>query len=167
MTKALTRQIFLLLTIMALVITGYAPQPTYASEGHVDNPFVGATQYVNPDYAALIDTSIAQVTDSTLISKMETIKKYPTAVWLDRIAAIYGGENNGGRKSLEQTLDAVLAQKQANTPITATFVIYDLPGRDCHALASNGELPLTAAGLATYKTDYIDVIASIFLAYVG
>lgn len=162
MTKALTKQMFLLLTIMALVITGYAPSPTYASEAHVDNPFVGATTYVHPDYAALIDTSIAQVTDSTLIAKMETVKKYPTAVWLDRIAAIYGGENNGGRKSLEETLDAVLAQKQPNTPITATFVIYNLPGRDCHALASNGELPLTAAGFETYKSDYIDVIASIF-----
>lgn len=162
MTKALRKQMLLLLTIMALVITGYAPSTTYASEAHVDNPFVGATAYVNPDYAALIDTSIAQVTDSTLVSKMETIKKYPTAVWLDRIAAIYGGEDNGGRKSLEQTLDAVLAQKQPNTPITATFVIYDMPGRDCHALASNGELPLTAAGLTTYKSDYVDVIASIF-----
>ncbi|MBY3618297.1 exoglucanase [Acinetobacter sp. CUI P1] len=162
MTKALTKQMFLLLTIMALVITGYAPSPTYASEAHVDNPFVGATSYVNPDYAARIDTSIAQVTDSTLISKMETVKKYPTAIWLDRIAAIYGGVNNGGRKSLEETLDAVLAQKQANLPITATFVIYDMPGRDCHALASNGELPLTAEGLVTYKSDYIDVITSIF-----
>ncbi|WP_445739126.1 glycoside hydrolase family 6 protein [Paenibacillus sp. FSL H7-0323] len=162
MTKALRKQMLLLLTIMALVITGYAPSTTYASEAHVDNPFVGATAYVNPDYAALIDTSIAQVTDSTLVSKMETIKKYPTAVWLDRIAAIYGGTENGGRKSLEETLDSVLAQKQPNTPITATFVIYDMPGRDCHALASNGELPLTAAGLTTYKSDYVDVIASIF-----
>lgn len=74
MTKALRKQMLLLLTIMALVITGYAPSTTYASEAHVDNPFVGATAYVNPDYAALIDTSIAQVTDSTLVSKMETIK---------------------------------------------------------------------------------------------
>ena len=27
------------------------------------------------------------------------------------------------------------------------IVIYDLPGRDCAALASNGEIPATAAGL--------------------
>ncbi|MFC5472155.1 glycoside hydrolase family 6 protein [Cohnella suwonensis] len=133
-----------------------------SAEAHVDNPFAGATAYVNPDYAALIDTSIAQVSDSSLIAKMQTVKSYPTAVWLDRIVAIAGGAANGGRKSLAQTLDAVLAQKQGSTPITVTFVIYDLPGRDCHALASNGELPLTAAGLQTYKTQYIDAIASVF-----
>lgn len=99
MIRKLTKRTMMLLMIITLVITGFAPYSN-ASEAHVDNPFVGATQYVNPDYAALIDTSIAQVTDATLIAKMQTVKKYPTAVWLDRIAAIYGGENNGGRKSL-------------------------------------------------------------------
>jgi len=39
--------------------------------------------------------------------------------------------------------------------------VYDLPGRDCNALASNGELPATAAGLATYQTSYIDPIVAI------
>jgi hypothetical protein len=33
--------------------------------------------------------------------------------------------------------------------------------RDCAALASNGELPLTPAGLARYKAEYIDAIADI------
>jgi cellulose 1,4-beta-cellobiosidase len=40
-------------------------------------------------------------------------------------------------------------------------VIYDLPGRDCAALASNGELPATAAGLTEYETQYIDPIAAL------
>jgi len=40
-------------------------------------------------------------------------------------------------------------------------VIYDLPGRDCAALASNGEIPATAAGLTEYETQYINPIASI------
>nr|WP_224753658.1 glycoside hydrolase family 6 protein [Paenibacillus terricola] len=137
------------------------PSASATPETHVDNPYVGATQYVNPDYAALVDTSIAQVTDPVLKAKMEKIKTYPTAIWLDRIAAIQGGAANGGRLSLEQTMDNVLAAKQGNTPITVQFIIYDLPGRDCKALASNGELPLTAAGLATYKTQYIDAIASV------
>ncbi|WP_407643526.1 glycoside hydrolase family 6 protein [Cohnella endophytica] len=154
----------MLLVILALVLSSFISVgiKSASAESHVDNPFAGATAYVNPDYAALIDTSIAQVSDSNLIAKMQTVKTYPTAVWLDRIVAIAGGAANGGRKSLAQTLDAVLAQKQGNTPITVTFVIYDLPGRDCHALASNGELPLTAAGLQTYKTQYIDPIAAVF-----
>ncbi|NEW09338.1 exoglucanase [Paenibacillus sp. SYP-B3998] len=155
----------ILILILALVINILIPfgsNNSFAAEAHVNNPFLGATAYVSPDYAALIDTSIAQVSDSTLIAKMQMVKSYPTAVWLDRIAAIQGGAANGGRKSLSETMDAVLAQKNSSTPITTTFVIYDLPGRDCHALASNGELPLTQAGLQTYKTQYIDAIASVF-----
>nr|WP_231885142.1 glycoside hydrolase family 6 protein [Paenibacillus elgii] len=148
--------------ILALVINLFYETDAFAAEAHVDNPFLGTTMYVNPDYAALIDTSIARVSDSTLIAKMQKVKSYPTAIWLDRIAAIKGGSANGGRKSLVETMDAVLAQKKGNTPITVMFVIYDMPGRDCHALASNGELPLTPEGLQTYKTQYIDVIADIF-----
>lgn len=36
----------------------------------------------------------------------------------------------------------------------AALVIYNLPGRDCAAKASNGELPV--GSLSTYKTQYID-----------
>lgn len=36
----------------------------------------------------------------------------------------------------------------------AALVIYDLPGRDCAAKASNGEL--AAGDIATYKSKYID-----------
>ncbi|QRN95619.1 glycoside hydrolase family 6 protein [Archangium violaceum] len=133
-----------------------------AAQVHVDNPFDGATAYVNPDYAALIDTSIAKTTDSTLAAKMRTVKKYPTTVWLDRIAAIHGGSANGGRKSLRDHLDLALAQKKPGQPITASFVVYDMPGRDCAALASNGELPLSAEGLQRYKTEYIDAITAVF-----
>jgi cellulose 1,4-beta-cellobiosidase len=39
-----------------------------------------------------------------------------------------------------------------------TIVIYDLPDRDCAALASNGELSVTQ--LSTYEASYINVIAS-------
>ncbi len=143
------------------ILSGMGPG-ALAAEARVDNPFVGATAYLNPDYAALVDTSIALTSDATLKAQMETVKSYPTAVWIDRIAAIYGGANNAGRKSVEEHLDTVLEQKKPGVPITASFVIYNLPGRDCHALASNGELPLTQAALQTYKTDYIDVIADIF-----
>jgi cellulase/cellobiase CelA1 len=36
----------------------------------------------------------------------------------------------------------------------AALVIYDLPGRDCAAKASNGEIPV--GGISTYKSQYID-----------
>ncbi|MGW0600928.1 glycoside hydrolase family 6 protein [Streptomyces sp. NPDC002776] len=151
-----------LATLMLGVAGQIAGQPAAAAEAHVDNPFAGATFYINPDYAEHVDTSIAQTSDATLKAKMEKVKNYPTAVWLDRIAAIHGGAANAGRKSLADHLDLALAQKKPGQPITATIVVYDLPGRDCAALASNGELPATQAGLDRYKTEYIDVIANVF-----
>lgn len=36
----------------------------------------------------------------------------------------------------------------------AALVIYDLPGRDCAAKASNGELPV--GSVARYQSEYID-----------
>ncbi|KAL6601010.1 glycoside hydrolase family 6 protein, partial [Neocallimastix sp. 'constans'] len=42
--------------------------------------------------------------------------------------------------------------------VLTVFVVYDLPGRDCHALASNGELLANDGDLARYKSEYIDVI---------
>ncbi|MFE9835255.1 glycoside hydrolase family 6 protein [Streptomyces sp. NPDC005551] len=151
-----------LATLMLGVAGQVAGQPAAAAEAHVDNPFAGADFYVNPDYAASVDGSIAKTSDTALKARMEKVKSYPTAVWLDRIAAIRGGDANGGRKSLADHLDLALAQKKPGQPITATFVVYDLPGRDCAALASNGELPLTQAGLDRYKHDYIDAIADVF-----
>lgn len=151
------------LATLTLGVTGQiAGQPAVAAEAHVDNPFAGASSYINPDYATSVDASIAKTSDTALKAKMETVKSYPTAVWLDRIAAIHGGEANAGRKSLADHLDLALAQKKPGQPITATFVVYDLPGRDCASLASNGELPLTQAGLDRYKSDYIDAITNVF-----
>ncbi len=56
---------------------------------------------------------------------------------------------------LRQHLDAAL-QQPANV---VQLVIYNLPGRDCAALASNGELGPTE--IDRYKRDYIDPIAKI------
>lgn len=146
----------------SLLAGGMLSAPAVHAEAHVDNPFVGATAYVNPDYAKAVDSSIAKVKNASLKSKMAIVKSYPTSVWLDSIGSIGGGAKNAGRLGLIAHLDAALAQKKANKPITASFVIYDIPGRDCHALASNGELPLTQEGLQRYKKEYIDAIASIF-----
>ncbi|MCD1261149.1 glycoside hydrolase family 6 protein [Paenibacillus athensensis] len=151
----------LLAALMALVMLGgllAIEAPAAALESHVDNPFAGATAYVNPDYSSEVEQSITMTSDPLLQARMETIKSYPTAVWLDRIAAI----NPSGGRSLVDHLDQALAQKPIGGAITASFVIYNLPGRDCAALASGGELPLSAAGLARYKSEYIDVIAGIF-----
>ncbi|MET7479602.1 glycoside hydrolase family 6 protein [Streptomyces sp. NPDC005648] len=111
----------------------------------VDNPYAGAKVYVNPEWSA----KAAAETGGSRISNQ------PTGVWLDRIAAINGV--NGGM-GLRAHLDAALAQKGSGEEVVQ-LVIYDLPGRDCAALASNGELGPTE--IDKYKTQFIDPIAAI------
>jgi cellulose 1,4-beta-cellobiosidase len=126
--------------------TDPAPDLTPAPAGeHLDNPFVGAKPYVNPDWSkkAAAEPGGSKVSDQ------------PTGVWLDTIAAIEAPAGSGYSTSLSKHLDNALAQG-ANL---AEFVIYNLPGRDCAALASNGELGATE--IDKYKTDYIDPIAKI------
>lgn len=48
----------------------------------------------------------------------------------------------------------------ASPEIIGAFVVYDLPNRDCAALASNGEYTVANDGLTKYKA-YIDSIAAI------
>ncbi|MFE4965522.1 glycoside hydrolase family 6 protein [Streptomyces sp. NPDC056660] len=111
----------------------------------VDNPYSGAKVYVNPEWSA----KAAAETGGSRISSQ------PTGVWLDRIAAIAGV--NGGM-GLRAHLDAALAQKGSGEEVVQ-LVVYDLPGRDCAALASNGELGPTE--IDKYKTQFIDPIATI------
>ncbi|MFF7163753.1 glycoside hydrolase family 6 protein [Streptomyces sp. NPDC008086] len=111
----------------------------------VANPYVGAKAYVNPEWSA---KAAAEPGGSR-------ISDQPTAVWLDRIAAINGV--NGGM-GLRAHLDEALKQKGSGE-LVIQVVIYDLPGRDCAALASNGELKPDE--IDKYRTQYIDPIASI------
>jgi cellulose 1,4-beta-cellobiosidase len=110
---------------------------------HLDNPYAGARPYVNPDWSA---RAAAEPGGSR-------VSNQPTGVWMDRIAAING---TTGARGLRSHLDTALSQG-ANL---VQIVIYDLPGRDCAALASNGELGPTEIG--RYRTEYIDPIRAIF-----
>ncbi|QTE02109.1 glycoside hydrolase family 6 protein [Streptomyces cyanogenus] len=110
-----------------------------------DNPYAGAKGYVNPEWSA---KAAAEPGGSR-------ISNQPTAVWLDRIAAISGV--NGGM-GLRAHLDEALKQKGSGD-LVVQLVVYDLPGRDCSALASNGELGPN--DIDKYRTQYIDPIASI------
>lgn len=131
--------------------------PVIAST-RVDNPFVGAQGYIDPDYVENVNRSIAQ-SDTATAEHMRVVANTPTAVWLDSIAAIDG--SNGRRSTLEQHLVNATKQAQGNEPVLITVVIYNLPDRDCSAKASNGTLN-GLAGLKIYREDFIDRIASLF-----
>ncbi|MER6714422.1 MULTISPECIES: glycoside hydrolase family 6 protein [unclassified Streptomyces] len=111
----------------------------------VNNPYDGAKVYVNPEWSA---KAAAEPGGSRVANQ-------PTGVWLDRIAAINGA---GGKMGLRAHLDEALRQKGSGQ-LVVQLVIYNLPGRDCAALASNGELKADEIG--RYKTEYIDPIKAI------
>ncbi|NED86772.1 glycoside hydrolase family 6 protein, partial [Streptomyces sp. SID11233] len=97
---------------------------------------------MNPDWSALAAAEPGG----------DAVADEPTFVWLDQIAAIKGdAEKRGLRAHLDTALD-----QGANL---VQLVVYDLPGRDCAALASNGELGPTEIG--RYESEYIDPIADI------
>jgi len=126
-----------------------------------ENPFAGAQYYISAEYAANVEAT-QENAPAGLHAAMDVVKQQPTAVWLDRIAAIAGSPE---RMGLQAHLDAAVAQQAASAnpgqPMLVTIVVYDLPNRDCAAFASNGELRLESGGLQTYKSDYIDEIAQV------
>ncbi|GAA2573272.1 cellulose 1,4-beta-cellobiosidase [Streptomyces roseoviolaceus] len=111
----------------------------------VNNPYDGAKVYVNPEWSA---KAAAEPGGSRIANQ-------PTGVWLDRIAAVNGA---GGKMGLRAHLDEALRQKGSGE-LVVQLVIYNLPGRDCAALASNGELK--ADEIDRYRTEYIDPIKAI------
>jgi cellulose 1,4-beta-cellobiosidase len=116
-----------------------------------DNPYSGATVYNNPQWRA-----------AAVAGGGSAIANQPTAVWFDRISAIAGnGSATTGSMGLVQHLNEAVTQDAGNgaAPLVFQMVVYNLPGRDCAALASNGELG--PADLPRYKAEYIDPIAAI------
>jgi cellulose 1,4-beta-cellobiosidase len=123
------------------------------------NPFSGTQFYINPHYTLEVDSSIA--TNPTLSSKLAKVKTFASAFWIDRMSVI----NN-----VTTILTQARAQAaQSGQNVMAALVVYDLPARDCAALASNGEISCAdancVAGINTYKTGYIDPIVSVLQAF--
>ena len=143
---------------MLVPIAGAQSAHATATATHVANPYLGSTPYLNPDYVNEVKAQAAADGGTTGATEA-TVASYQTAIWLDHIGAITGDSTH---LSLQTQLDNAETQAATSTqPVLFEVVIYDLPGRDCAALASNGEIPATAAGLTEYETQYIDPIAAL------
>jgi cellulase/cellobiase CelA1 len=123
--------------------------------GDEPNPYLGAKGYLNPDYVAQVN-ALADTTGGATGESMRKVAQNPTAVWMDNIGAITAGR--GLRGHLDE---ALVQQAAAGQPLVFQVVVYNLPNRDCAALASSGELKISENGLARYKAEYVDPIAAI------
>ncbi|HVV50959.1 MAG TPA: glycoside hydrolase family 6 protein [Polyangia bacterium] len=119
------------------------------------NPFEGATLYVNPDYKATVEALAAKHPEAA--GKLKKLAGFPTAIWMSKIEDL---------AKLPHYLDDAQAQQAAGgKPVVPVFVVYDMPGRDCAAAASAGELAANETGEARYQKEYIDVIAGALAAH--
>ncbi|KAG5730243.1 Exoglucanase 3 [Termitomyces sp. T112] len=122
----------------------------------VDNPYTGYQVYLSPYYANEVTAAAANISDATLKAKALTVAQVPTFIWLDTVAKV---------PTLGEYLADAKAMGQAsNTDYLVQIVVYDLPDRDCAALASNGEFSIANDGLNKYK-NYIDQIVTQIKAY--
>lgn len=108
--------------------------------------------YLSPYYANEVSQAVEQITDSTLKSKAASVANIPTFIWLDSVSKV-------------PSLDTYMADAATQSGCTIMpIVIYDLPNRDCHAKASNGEFTIANNGVANYE-NYIDQIVAIIKKY--
>ncbi len=152
---AVTRPVAVAATLALAAVPLVGATTTASAAERVDNPFVGADQYVNSYWSENVVDAAAEA-GGDLGQDMLAVADTPTSVWMDRTTAIAGNEDGPG---LRHHLDAALEQQQGDTPLVFNLVIYNLPGRDCFALASQGLVPATPEGMEHYKTEYVDVIA--------
>ncbi|CAE6510086.1 unnamed protein product [Rhizoctonia solani] len=136
--------------------TTSASTPT-STVGPSDNPYTSDyTVWLSPYYAAEVAAAVKNISDSTVAAKAAKVANIPTFTWFDVRAKV-------------PTLGTYLADAQAKYVSTGKkqlvqIVVYDLPDRDCHAKASNGELTSANGGEALYK-QYIDDIAAWITQY--
>jgi cellulose 1,4-beta-cellobiosidase len=134
-----------------------------------NNPFSGKTFYVNPSYQAELDTSISTATGVTQ-QNLQTMRDVPSAYWLDVMVKVNGSITN------TTSAQGILADAKSKGNQLVVLIVYDLPNRDCHAKASNGEICCTynsdrtcnydvggdcAAGIQEYQTKYIDPLYNV------
>jgi len=92
-----------------------------------------------------------------MATKAASVANVPTFVWLDTMSKV---------PLMGTFLSNIRALNKAGAspPVAGTFVVYDLPDRDCAALASNGEYTIANGGVANYKA-YIDAIKALLVTY--
>lgn len=134
------------------------PEPTIFGNPH--NVFDDADDFfVFPNYQKQVKDSYDQLIaegQNDVAELVAKVARYPTPTWL---------AYTGASKEVPKVLAKVTEQmKQTGKKILTSFIIYNLPNRDCSAVASRGELGIEHLGV--YK-EWIDEIAGYFAAHEG
>ncbi|KAF2205237.1 1,4-beta cellobiohydrolase [Delitschia confertaspora ATCC 74209] len=136
--------------------TPSAPAPSSpAASGH---PYAGKNFYANPYYASeILNLAVPTIskTNAALAAKASKVAQVGTFMWLD---------TREKTKIVSEYAKDVQTKNKAGANLVLPLVVYDLPERDCAALASNGELSLANNGSALYQ-DYINSIATQIKAF--
>lgn len=109
---------------------------------HVDNPFLGARGYVNPEWQAQAERTPGG----------SKVSSNPTSVWIDAVALAIG--SLGSRRGLRTHLETALAQGAGYVQV----VVDNLPGKNCDQLAGT---EFQFDEVVRYQRDFIDPIAAI------
>uniref|UniRef100_A0A0W0FPX2 Glucanase n=1 Tax=Moniliophthora roreri TaxID=221103 RepID=A0A0W0FPX2_MONRR len=127
--------------------TATTSRPTSSTTPSADNPYNGYEIFLSPFYANEVQAATTDIGDSSLKSKASSVANIPTFTWFDTISKI---------PDLGTYLSQASAQgKSTGKKMLVQIIVYDLPDRDCAALASNGELSIANDGEAKYR-GYID-----------
>ncbi|KAF9007935.1 cellobiohydrolase II-I [Cyathus striatus] len=131
--------------------TGTSSIPSPTTTPDAGNPYAGYAVWLTPYYADEVKAAAAQISDTAQKAKALKVADIPTFTWFDVIAKT---------STLGTYLaDASAKQKSSGQKYIVQIVVYDLPDRDCAALASNGEFSIANNGLNNYK-QYIDQLVA-------
>lgn len=159
--------------------TSGSPPPCTATQAATGNPFADHPDwYVNPTYVRNLERTIGAASDPQTVVNLQRMLPVPSAFWLDVKRKAQMSEAN---KRDVGTAHGILEDARAKGGKHVTFIVYDLPNRDCHAKASNGEIcckynsdgtcdylgadDACADGLHEYRSTYIDPLVELFAAY--
>ncbi|TKX25837.1 glycosyl hydrolases family 6 protein [Elsinoe australis] len=128
---------------------------TTAPPSSSGNIFLGKQYYANPYYASEVNSLAIPSLPASLIPAASAVAKIGSFVWLDTAAKV---------PTMDTYLADIQKQRAAGANLIGQFVVYDLPNRDCNALASNGEYLVANGGLQKYLA-YVDSIVAIVKKY--
>ncbi|KAF1985799.1 glycoside hydrolase family 6 protein [Aulographum hederae CBS 113979] len=127
-----------------------APAPAPAATPAAGNPFAGVKLFANPYYASEVNSIAvpsmeANPTARANVNAAKLAAEVPSFFWMD------------AQDKVKRIPEFVEAAKASGGKSAIQMVVYDLPDRDCSALASNGEFSIAEGGAEKYK-GYIDSI---------